>query len=392
MIGAASALPPTRLMRGRVRHHEFEAVARVLAEGPAPLLEPLPGVAERDRLHLALLIPHYRRGSGGHNLLFQILVRLERMGHTCSVWHVDPHDLQPEPAAVIRQGIIEHFAPIRAPLFKGFDAWYGADVAMATSWITAYYALALERCRSRVYLVNDHEPEFYPTSVESHFAAQSYGFGMPVIAGSPWLRDLMRNRYGAQATSFSYGVDHDVYRERPVARRRDTIAFYARVTTPRRGVSLGLLALQILKQRRPDLRVILFGDSQAPPTTFDYEHLGVVSPDHLSWLYSEATVGLCLSLTNYSLIPKEMLACGLPVVDLAGASAQSMFGPDGPVELSPPDPWKLASTIEHLLDDEPTWSNHSLKGKALVATHTWDTAAAEVATALRATLGQTPYA
>ena len=70
-----------------------------------------------------------------------------------------------------------------------------------------------------------------------------------------------------------------------------------------------------------------------------------------SWLYSEATVGLCLSLTNFSLMPKEMLACGLPCVELAGVSAESIFGSDGPMELAPLDPNRIADAMERLLGE-----------------------------------------
>ena len=35
---------------------------------------------------------------------------------------------------------------------------------------------------------------------------------------------------------------------------------------------------------------------------------------------------MCMSLTNYSLIPQEMMACGLPCVDLAGRSPEAVFG------------------------------------------------------------------
>ena len=75
----------------------------------------------------------------------------------------------------------------------------------------------------------------------------------------------------------------------------------------------------------------------------------MLSPTQLAWLYSEATVGLCLSLTNFSLMPKEMLACGLPCVELAGISAESIFGADGPLELASLDPIALADAIERLL-------------------------------------------
>ena len=45
--------------------------------GAAPLLEPVHGMAGRERLRLALVIPPFARASGGHGLLFEILSRLE---------------------------------------------------------------------------------------------------------------------------------------------------------------------------------------------------------------------------------------------------------------------------------------------------------------------------
>ena len=48
---------------------------------------------------------------------------------------------------------------------------------------------------------------------------------------------------------------------------------------------------------------MLFGQ-EAPRLPFPFEQLGVVTPEVLA-TYSLATVGLCLSLTNYSLIPRR---------------------------------------------------------------------------------------
>ena len=50
----------------------------------------------------------------------------------------------------------------------------------------------------------------------------------------------------------------------------------------------------------------------------------------LARAYSEATIGLVLSLTNPSLIPQEMLACGLPCVDVASESMLATYGASGP--------------------------------------------------------------
>ena len=85
-----------------------------------------------------------------------------------------------------------------------------------------------------------------------------------------------------------------------------------------------LLALELLHRQRPDLRIVLYGTHNLVRAPFASEQLGVETSERLSRLYAEATVGLSLSLTNYSLIPNEMLACGLPVVELAGRACEGL--------------------------------------------------------------------
>lgn len=388
---AAPPLEPAGAPRGAALQPQSAAeayaeAAQVLRDGPTPLLDPVPGMAERERLRLALVVPPWRRGSGGHNTLFQLLSRLERRGHVCSVWVSDLHgETDNRWPAVLRGEINEWFAPFDGPVYKGFADWHGADVAMATGWQTVHPTLLLDGCRARAYVVNDHEPEFFPTSTEQRLAADTYRRGMHCIAASPWLRDLVAERYGASADAFQLGVDHAAYRPLPqVARRHDTVVYYARHSTDRRAVPIGLLALAELHRRRPGTRIVLFGTDRPPRTSFPYEHLSVLGPAQLAALYNEATVGLCLSLTNFSLMPKEMLACGLPCVELAGVSAESIFGADGgPLALAPLDPVALAAAIERLLDDPAEWERRSRAGVDFVASHTWDVATDEVEAGLR---------
>lgn len=381
---APSAAPSGEIVSWARRPLVYDAVRRFAKEGPAPLLEPLSGQHADAPLHIACVIPAFERGSGGHNSILQIMSRLERAGHTVSIWIWDEPGLMDGRApARVRGDIREWFAPIEGPVFKGFDDWYGADVAVATGWQTAHPVMLLPNCRARAYLVHDHEPEFYGTSAEAHFAADTYRLGMHSICASPWLAELVRDRYGATVSEFDFGVDHDVYRPRSVQRRRDTIVFYGRAVTGRRAVPLALMALAELKERRPGLRVVAFGNKNPIHAPFEYEHLGIRSPEELSWEYSEATVGLVLSLTNYSLIPQEMLACGLPCVDLAGVSAESVFGADGPVALSEFDPIALADAIERVMADESEWQRRSHAGLEFVAGRTWDRAAEQVEAGLR---------
>ena len=74
---------------------------------------------------------------------------------------------------------------------------------------------------------------------------------------------------------------------------------------------------------------------------FPHRNAGVLDGPRLAALYGEATVGMVLSLTNPSLVGLEMMACGLPCVELASESMLASFGRDGPLALAEPNPLAL---------------------------------------------------
>ena len=99
-------------------------------------------------------------------------------------------------------------------------------------------------------------------------------------------------------------------------------------------------------------------------------------------------MGLCLSLTNYSLIPQEMMACGLPCVDLAGGSTEAELGRHGGVEVAEADPVAIAEALEGLLADEDRRRRRAEAGLAFDETASWDVAAKQVEAGLREALRQ----
>jgi glycosyltransferase involved in cell wall biosynthesis len=359
--------------------------AQAMAEGPVALRGDAAALVDAPSLHVATVVPSFRRGSGGHATIANLLRGLEDAGHRTSVWILDDEGRHAaESAAETAALFARFFGPLAGPVRVGFDGWQGADVAMATGWQTVARVLRLEGASARAYLVQDHETEFYPTSAEREWAAWTYRQGLHCIAASPWLADLVRTRYGAGATSFDLGIDHERYRPADVARRTDRVLFYARAVTPRRAVPLGLLALQELHRRRPGIEIALFGEARPVAAPFAYRPLGVLEASDLARAYSEATVGLVLSLTNPSLIPQEMLACGLACVDVASESMLATYGADGPATLAAPDPIALCEAIEALLDDAPRRARLQAEGLRWAAARTWPAAAGQVQDGLRA--------
>ena len=110
-----------RSVKGGRGRSPYEEILQVYAKGAAPLEEPVEGMAERTPLHIAVVIPPFDKGSGGHMTIFTLVDRLERAGP-----HLQHLDARPardatsvENAAVLRRRVVDEFVPMQAPRVQG---------------------------------------------------------------------------------------------------------------------------------------------------------------------------------------------------------------------------------------------------------------------------------
>jgi glycosyltransferase involved in cell wall biosynthesis len=341
-------------------------------------------------LTVAWVVPVWQVGSGGHTTIFRLVRELERRGHRCSIHVFDPERRQGRSGGQLREEIRDRFVPIEATVFRDLSSWAGADVAIATEWRTAFPVRDLPGCRAKVYLVQDHEAEFYATSSQSIWAEESYRMGFDYVAYTPWMADLLRERYGVEARYFECGTDLEVYEfAGEEGREPGLIAVYARRETERRAVELALAGLGTLFQRRPGVRVTLFGSNFGVGTPFPCEDLGVQPPRELAALYRRASAGVVFSLTTHSLVAHEMMASGLPLVELEGANVQSALGPSGEhVELAARTPDSIADALERILDDRERAAAMARRARRFVEERTWERAADQLEQALHASMAR----
>jgi glycosyltransferase involved in cell wall biosynthesis len=350
---------------------------------------PPPDRAHPPKLSLAFVVPFFVRGSGGHMTIANLVRALERRGHRCSLWIDDPGARVKGGATAAEANLRAWFGPFDADVHYGLEGFAGADVVLATGWQTVARVRTLPAA-GRAYLVQDHEPEFFGTSVQRAWAEDSYRHDLYPITAGQWLADTMGEVYGLPASSFDLGIDGERYQPTPsIARRDDVVVAYARSSTPRRGVPVALAALAELHRRRPGVEAWLFGHGGPPGIDFPHRNLGVVPEAGLPPIYAEATVGLVLSMTNYSLVAQEMLSCGLPCVELDAPSVVKAFGRDGPVDFAPLDPVAIADALERLLEDPALRAERARGGERLRAERTWDHAAAQVEAGLAAAIAHT---
>lgn len=294
------------------------------------------------------VIPNFYEASGGHRTIFRLTRALEQAGYEVR-FHIfgETHYVSGSEAT---ETLRAHYFPLKATVHLGVTEMPPAEVCMATSWETAYAVRDFAACRRKIYFVQDFEPSFFPESSAKALAEETYRFGFECICAGRWLAQVMRG-YGNRAESFDLAYDPTLYSPGAEPYSKNRVVFYARHQTHRRGTELGLLALALLKRMRPETEVVLFGSDSLPyELPFDFRLAGIMGERELAELYRGAAVGLSISLTNYSLVPQEMLACGLPVVEMNLPSLREAY-PDGEpgIRLAAPNPAAIADALSKVL-------------------------------------------
>jgi glycosyltransferase involved in cell wall biosynthesis len=317
-------------------------------------------------------------GSGGHTTTFRIVRYLQAQGHTCRVYLYDFY-----------RSDIEHFRSLIHRSYAGpgtevVDVRGGmrdADAVFATSWETAYIAYNATAMGKRFYLVQDLESLFYAPSGASALAENTYRMGFHGITAGRWLATELRQRYGMEADWFDFGCDVDEYDRRGT--ERDGVVFYARPSAPRRAFELGVLSLELLAARHPEVRIHLFGD-RVDGLRFPHVDHGHVPPAALNEIYNQCYAGLSLSMTNVSLVPWEMLAAGcIPVVNDAEHNRIVLDNPL--VRYAEATPHALARAMGELITAED-FDDQSRRAAMSVASASWNEAGRQVELALRRAL------
>ena len=284
-------------------------------------------------------------GSGGHTTLFRMVEGMEEAGHTCILY---THDVYRGDLVRQERVIRQHWPRMRAEVRSVFDGLEPLDAYVASGWETAHVlATHADLPTRRVYFIQDFEPLFYAAGTHYVLAEDTYRFGFRSITVGPMLADLLRDRFGVEATVAEFGCDTSVYKltnEEP----RTGVVFYAKRIHPRRGFALGVLALREFHRRHPDQPIHVFGDPTVAGLPFPATYHGVLRPQQLSELYNRCLAGIALSFTNLSLVPDEMLACGaIPVV---GESAYSKASIDNPfLRWASPTPMGLADALSDIV-------------------------------------------
>jgi O-antigen biosynthesis protein len=273
-------------------------------------------------------VPSIGRGSGGHLNIFRFVRYLELDGFECRIVVFDDANLLS--AKQVKKNINEWFFPIKADVvFHPQQDVPPAAISVATGWQTAYPVAAFRGSRHRCYFVQDYEPWFYSAGSEWVFAEETYRLGLTGITAGDWLAQKLRADFGMTTHAVGFSYDRELYRRVPKRDDVPRVFFYARPPTPRRAFELGMMVLTALSERHPEIGVCLAGwDLSNYRIPFAALSAGLLSLAELPDLYSQCDAALVLSLTNASLLPLELMACGCVVVSNRGPNVEWLLNDD----------------------------------------------------------------
>jgi glycosyltransferase involved in cell wall biosynthesis len=324
-------------------------------------------------------IPVIGQGSGGHGNMFRLIRALEDFGVESRIIIVGPN--HPKTSEVAADQIKNWFFPLKAKVFLYGEQIPDAYLGMATEWKTAYYLRASQKESERTYFIQDFEPWFYPRGSHYALAEETYRFGFKAVTAGAWLSELVKNDYGMKSLHIGFSPDWSIYGKRTATKSEDTkkVFFYARPPTPRRDFELGMLALQRITQRRPEIEVIFAGwDLSTFKIPFRHMSLGILKEEALPDIYAQVDVALVISATNMSLLPVDLMACEVPVVSNRTPGVAWLLN-DSNCYLCELTVESMASTMLEVLDNPMETKKRVAQGLKDISQVTWEGEAAKAA-------------
>lgn len=349
-IRESCSLTSYQIERQRMRYEELLA-----KESKEFQNQVKPLIAKR----IAWIIPAPIKGSGGIRTMIQNANFLTTKGIECDIYIEEDYV---NTSKTMEERIKKYYGSCLCNVYIGIEMRKKYDMIMATySILTADYVYHMKDVACKAYFIQDFEPWFEPMGGTYLDMERTYKYGLQGISIGKWLNYKIHNEFSCPMTSFPFCADTSVYKPLKNIEKENAICFIYQPEKPRRCSNLGIQALRLVKELRPDVKVYLYGSEENSEIPLECENLGIIKIEQCNELYNKCKVGLCLSSSNPSRIPFEMMASGLPVVDMYRQN--NLYDiPSTGVLLADSTPEALATALIQILDDEKLQKEMSKNG------------------------------
>lgn len=247
-----------------------------------------------------------------------------------------------------------------------------ADIVFATAVSTADTVRRLpEKCGKKVYFIQGFET-WIKTEKE---VIESYQYGFLNCTVSKWLDQLVSLYSGQPTVLLPNAIDTTkFYIESPIFQRNPKILALLYHESESKGLRYAFEAINLVKERYPDLRVNCFGVPDRPAFLPDYyTYYQSIDQDNLRKLYNDSAIFVCATIDEgFGLTGAESMACGCAFASTA-YSGVFEYANSSTAMLSPvKDSRALADNIILLIENDELRVDLAKKGNQSINDRTWE--------------------
>jgi L-malate glycosyltransferase len=354
--------------------------------------------AAKNAMRITFLLPGYVWApSGGPKVVYEYANRLVRRGHEVAVIHPRRLEGCPKECSTAYQRARASAFRVIEFVWQPSTSWHpidpkvrllfpptsheryipDADVIFATSWQSVASVLRYQEIKGqKCYLIQGYEI----WRGEKDLVDETWRTPLHKVVVSGWLKEVGEKLGCNDITYIPNAIDHKVYRVfRPIDTRPRQIAMMFSRTAVK-GSMDGIKALEIAKQRFPEITAVFFSTSRIDARIPHWIKFYRNPPQNflIHKILNDSSIFVSPSLSEgFSLPPAEASACGCAVVATDTGGVREYLENGFTALLSPPgDPEQLAANICRLLENDGLRLQLAERCNSAVRRLDWETSTA----------------
>lgn len=261
------------------------------------------------------------------------------------------------------------------------EKWLPAsDFVVATSWRTVEFVAGYSgRLGKKLYLVQHLETFGGPYDE----VIATWKAPLHKLTIAKWLGEFAE-KLGEKYTPIRVGVDmHEFGLDIPIAGRPPVVSMLYGDSYVKASWD-GINAIEVVKEKIPGLKAIVFGNPTRPPMPDWIEYRQSIPGSELRKVYNQTSVFIHPSWgEGWPAPPAEAMACGAAVAGAANPGFMDYAKPGVTALISRPKYWtELADNVLGLLQDEALRTKIAQAGHEDVQQYSWERACERLAEVL----------
>lgn len=277
---------------------------------------------------IAFVIPCMPAFSGGHTSILRLGTELSKRGYDVGYVSFAPQNIDD-----MKKNAEINLNNYKGEILGDDITKVNSDIVIATSWESVYYSRKMPGYK--MYFIQDYEPYFNLYGESYIMAQKSYEVGYHMVSLGMWNKHMIERECKVNSEleyiTFPYEGKEYFAKERNFDSYKNKKEFNFAVYIKDVGKRAPYLIQYLLTKLKNDfekegikLNIKYYGEDKNFKVEVG-ENIGKLNKKELLDLYNTSDFGLVASLTNISLVPYEMLATGLPVIEFKEGTFEYFF-------------------------------------------------------------------